>query len=46
MTFWKWAFDKSPKQRRVTQIRIAWDDYEQVNESFEEIMDGGGYVIR
>jgi len=45
-TLWKWAFDKSPKQRRVTQIRIAWDDYEQVNESFEEIMDGGGYVIR
>ena len=50
--FWDWVFGNIPKQRRVTQFRIAWDDNEQKNyeaewgeKRFEEIMEGGGYKI-
>ena len=38
-----------PSKRRVTQFRISWDDYDQVEEfdpeRFQEIMGGGGYSI-
>ncbi len=47
--FWDWVTSNIPEKRRVTQFRIAWDDYDQTNEidesRFQEIMDGGGYKI-
>ena len=50
--FWDWITNNIPESRRVTQFRISWDDYDQINyedeydeERFQEIMDGGGYKI-
>jgi hypothetical protein len=51
-TFWNWVSGNIPEQRRVTQFRISWDDYDQLNyedeydeERFQEIMNGGGYTM-
>ncbi len=50
--FWNWITNNMPSKRRVTQFRISWDDYDQINqeeeydfERFQEIMGGGGYSI-
>jgi hypothetical protein len=50
--FWDWVIGNIPDKRRVTQFRIAWDDYDQLDyeddydgERFQEIMSGGGYKI-
>ena len=50
--FWDWITNNIPESRRVTQFRISWDDYDQINyededdeERIQEIMDGGGYNI-
>ena len=47
--FWNWITNNMPSKRRVTQFRISWDDYDQVEEfnpeRFQEIMGGGGYSI-
>jgi hypothetical protein len=47
--FFDWLTNNIPDKRRVTQFRIAWDDYDQVNYEgegrFQEIMNGGGYKI-
>ena len=50
--FWDWVIGNIPEKRRVTQFRISWDDYDQLNyydeydeERFQEIMNGGGYNI-
>ena len=49
--FWDWVTSNIPEKRRVTQFRIAWDDYDQISNipdysksKFEEIMNGGGYT--
>jgi len=51
-SFWNWVTNNIPEKRRVTQFRISWDDYDQLNyedeyneERFQEIMDGGGYQL-
>jgi hypothetical protein len=45
--FWDWVIGNIPEKRRVTQFRISWDDYDQLNyqdefneERFQEIMNG------
>lgn len=50
--FFDWLTNNIPDKRRVTQFRIAWDDYDQLNyddeydeDIFQEIMSGGGYYI-
>jgi hypothetical protein len=50
--FFNWVMGNIPEKRRVTQFRISWDDYDQLNyqdefdeERFQEIMSGGGYKI-
>jgi hypothetical protein len=50
--FWDWVTNNIPDKRRVTQFRISWDDYDQLDyeddydeERFQEIMSGGGYKI-
>jgi len=50
--FWDWVMGNIPDKRRVTQFRISWDDYDQLDyeddydgERFQEIMSGGGYKI-
>ena len=47
--FWNWITNNMPSKRRITQFRISWDDYDQVEEfdpeRFQEIMGGGGYSI-
>ena len=47
--FWDWITSNIPEKRRVTQFRISWDDYDQINRidesRFQEVMDGGGYKI-
>lgn len=50
--FWDWVTNNIPDKRRVTQFRISWDDYDQLDyeddydgERFQEIMSGGGYRI-
>lgn len=50
--FWDWVIGNIPEKRRVTQFRISWDDYDQLNyedefdeDRFEEIMNGGRYRI-
>jgi hypothetical protein len=51
-SFWNWVTNNIPEKRRVTQFRISWDDYDQLNyedeyneKRFQEIMDGGGYQL-
>ena len=51
-TFWNWVTNNIPDKRRVTQFRISWDDYDQLDyedvfneKRFQEIMSGGGYRI-
>ena len=48
--YWDWVTNNIPSKRRVTQFRISWDDYDQVEEidpeRFQEIMEGGGYSIK
>ena len=29
--FWDWVTNNIPDKRRVTQFRISWDDYDQIN---------------
>lgn len=50
--FWDWVTNNIPDKRRVTQFRISWDDYDQLDyedvfneKRFQEIMSGGGYRI-
>ena len=50
--FWDWITNNIPDKRRVTQFRISWDDYDQLDyedvfneKRFQEIMSGGGYRI-
>ena len=30
-SFWNWVTNNIPEKRRVTQFRISWDDYDQLN---------------
>ena len=42
-TAYDWIMGNIPRQRRVVQFLIYWDNYDQL--SIEEIMGGGGYRI-